>query len=404
MAFGVPRQAMPPRVIMPMKAGAATMRVSEAMRGISLQYDHKDLSDATLNWSKSRQLGSGSYGAVFKGEMKDGTQVAIKMIDLGALKSSGQTEDMAGFDQEVATLSKFRHPNLVTLIGWGKHYELPHRYLVYELMTGGDIYDRLLKSRKRQNPVAFHWYERLSALLDAASGLSHMHNSKPEAFHRDIKSANILLDRHGTAKMADFGLSITSKAGDAKSCKVDTISGTPGYACPIYARTGQVTEFSEVYSFGMVILEVLTAIPPAMADNTKPAMWSIIALLLLPAAALPEFPASWGAPPEIMTMDYVPLAGGYGHGSSSLSQWIYGKMQDDLKKGKPQFPPGFGEVPKAQTRDLRQLPFGYGSGSGTLAKWLEKKAQEVYQESAEEFDGATRVLQKQVFREDEFLE
>jgi len=270
MAFGVPRQAMPPRVIMPVKAGAATMRVSEAMRGISLQYDHKDLSDATLNWSKSRQLGSGSYGAVFKGEMKDGTQVAIKMIDLGALKSSGQTEDMAGFDQEVATLSKFRHPNLVTLIGWGKHYELPHRYLVYELMTGGDIYDRLLKSRKRQNPVAFHWYERLSALLDAASGLSHMHNSKPEAFHRDIKSANILLDRHGTAKMADFGLSITSKAGDAKSCKVDTISGTPGYACPIYARTGQVTEFSEVYSFGMVILEVLTAIPPAMADNTKP--------------------------------------------------------------------------------------------------------------------------------------
>lgn len=135
-----------------------------------------------------------------------------------------------------------------------------------------------------------------------------------------------------------------------------------------------------------------------------PAMWSIIALLLLPAAALPEFPASWGAPPEIMTMDYVPLAGGYGHGASSLSQWIYGKMQDDLKKGKPQFPPGFGEVPKAQTRDLRQLPFGYGSGSGTLAKWLEKKAQEVYQESAEEFDGATRVLQKQVFREDEFLE
>eukprot|EP00438_Fugacium_kawagutii_P005410 Skav219486 [mRNA] locus=scaffold2719:240155:242631:+ [translate_table: standard] len=86
-----------------------------------------------------------------------------------------------------------------------------------------------------QESTAGLWYERLSALSDAASGLSHMHNSNPEAFHR-----------------------------------VDTISGTPGYACPIYARTGQVTEFSEVYSFGMVILEVLTAIPPAMADNTKP--------------------------------------------------------------------------------------------------------------------------------------
>lgn len=266
MALGVPRQAMAPaRLIMPMKAE----RPTDGLRRIALQYTHEDLSQATQNWSKSRQLGSGSYGAVFKGEMKDGTQVAIKMIDLGALKNSGQTEDMAGFDQEVATLSKFRHPNLVTLIGWGKHYHLPHRYLVYELMTGGDIYDRLMKSKRRQNPITFHWYERLSALSDAASGLSHMHNSNPEAFHRDIKSANILLDRHGTAKMADFGLSITSSAA-AKSLKVDTISGTPGYACPIYARTGQVTEFSEVYSFGMVILEVLTAIPPAMADSGKP--------------------------------------------------------------------------------------------------------------------------------------
>ena len=114
---------------------------------------------------------------------------------------------------------RFRHPNLVTLIGWGKHYHLPHRYLVYELMTGGDIYDRLQRSRKTNNPVPFHWHERLSALSDAASGLSHMHNSNPEAFHRvrgrgfrviqqvigslrdvssskDIKSANILLDRY----------------------------------------------------------------------------------------------------------------------------------------------------------------------------------------------------------------
>ena len=96
-------------------------RPTDGLRRIALQYAHEELSQATQNWSKSRQLGSGSYGAVFKGEMKDGTQVAIKMIDLGALKSSGQpgahidlsgtqlrTEDMAGFDQEVATLSKSR--------------------------------------------------------------------------------------------------------------------------------------------------------------------------------------------------------------------------------------------------------------------------------------------------------
>jgi len=246
------------------------MRVSEMLSGISLRYDYEELKKATNDWSRSRQLGSGSYGAVFKGEMEDGSEVAIKMIDLGAVGAAGQTEDMAGFEEEVKNLSKFRHPNLVTLIGWGKQDQF--RYLVYELMTGGDVYDRLLKSRRRDRPVPFLWYDRVSTLLDAASGLSHMHNSKPKAFHRDIKAANILLDRHGTAKMADFGLSCTSSgSGQGGShVKVKTISGTPGYACPIYARTGTVTEFSEVYSFGMVILEVLTAIPPATADPSKP--------------------------------------------------------------------------------------------------------------------------------------
>ncbi|CAK9020585.1 unnamed protein product [Durusdinium trenchii] len=210
--------------------------------------------------------------------MKDGTQVAIKMIDLGALKNSGQTEDMAGFDQEVATLSKCNAQHISNLPNVCKTKELRGAdktqlcpLTIWEFTVEGldyeDVEVRAGNSEMR--------YERLSALSDAASGLSHMHNSNPEAFHRDIKSANILLDRHGTAKMADFGLSITSSAA-AKSLKadqplrVDTISGTPGYACPIYARTGQVTEFSEVYSFGMVILEVLTAIPPAMADSGKP--------------------------------------------------------------------------------------------------------------------------------------
>ncbi|CAE7779935.1 unnamed protein product [Symbiodinium microadriaticum] len=281
MALKAPRQAMAPgAAIMAPRIGMVTMvsesqrrptvRVSEMLAEIAIRYNYEELKAATRDWSKGRQLGSGSYGAVFKGEMEDGSEVAIKMIDLGALGAAGQTEDMAGFEEEVKNLSKFRHPNLVTLIGWGKHEQF--RYLVYELMTGGDVYDRIQKSRRRENPTPFIWYERISALLDAASGLSHMHNSKPKAFHRDIKAANILLDRHGTAKMADFGLSCTS-SGQGQSgshVKVKTISGTPGYACPIYARTGRVTEFSEVYSFGMVILEVLTAIPPATADPSKP--------------------------------------------------------------------------------------------------------------------------------------
>ena len=115
--------------------------------------------------------------------------------------------------------------------------------------------------------------------------------------------------------------------------------------------------------------------------------------LAFTAGALPEFPKSWGPPPRAMTMDYVPLAGGYGHGGSSLSLWIYGKIQEDLAQGPPQFPPAFGPPPKAQTKDLRALPFGYGRGSGTLVTWLEKRAQEVFQESSEEFAPMEKILQ-----------
>ncbi|CAE7280020.1 CCR2, partial [Symbiodinium pilosum] len=135
-------------------------------------------------------------------ELKDGSQVAVKAIDLAAVVGAGDNPEDAGFDEEVMMLSKFRHPNLVTLLGWGSHGS--SRYLVYELLSGGDLFRRLHKSRS-QTPTPFPWHERLSVCLDAATGLSHMHNSTPKAFHRDIKSANILLDRHGTAKMADFG-------------------------------------------------------------------------------------------------------------------------------------------------------------------------------------------------------
>lgn len=241
-------------------------RMTAQLREISLEYTVEELEIATLRWHKSRTLGSGSYGAVFKGELPDGSEVAIKAINLAAL---GAQSESAGFEEEVTMLSKFRHPNLVTLLGWGKSGHM--RYLVYELLGGGDAFKRLAKTKQPQpHGILFHWHERLSVVLDAATGLSHMHNSKPKAFHRDIKSANILLDRHGTAKMADFGLSCTNGLSGDLHVTVKSISGTPGYACPIYSRTGRVTEGSEVYSFGMVMLELLVNLAPASPDPHKP--------------------------------------------------------------------------------------------------------------------------------------
>ncbi|KAF4658840.1 hypothetical protein FOL47_007806 [Perkinsus chesapeaki] len=214
---------------------------------ISLEYAYTELAEATDNFDESAKLGSGSYGSVYKGTLQDGTEVAIKVVDL---------PNEAGFEDEVRVLSKFRHPNLVILMGFARNGS--QRLLVYECLSGGDVSVRLQKCAREGVP--FPWQLRLSIALDAACGLSHLHNAKPKVFHRDIKSPNILLDRNSTAKMADFGLACLSHG---QSHKVKQASGTIGYACPYYIQRGVVTEASEVYSFGMVLLELLLNAPPA---------------------------------------------------------------------------------------------------------------------------------------------
>ncbi len=154
-------------------------------------------------------------------------------------------------------LSKFRHPSLVILMGFACNGS--QRLLVYEYLAGGDVSRRLQKCARDSHP--FSHQQRLSCALDAACGLSHLHNSSPKVFHRDIKTANILLDRNGGAKMADFGLACLSRSTEHK---VKQASGTIGYACPYYIQRGVVTEGSEVYSFGMVMIESLAAGTPVV--------------------------------------------------------------------------------------------------------------------------------------------
>merc|ERR1719498_233781 len=116
--------------------------------------------------------------------------------------------ESSGFMEEVRLLSKFRHPNLVILMRFARCGN--QRFLIYELCRGGDVYHRLQKCTKRGAP--FSWEQRISVAFDAACGLSHLHNSTPKVFHRDIKSPNILLDKNGNAKMADFGLAFLSNS------------------------------------------------------------------------------------------------------------------------------------------------------------------------------------------------
>mgnify|MGYP001470933872 CR=1 FL=1 len=135
------------------------------------------------------------------------------------------------------------------------------RLLIYELLPNGDLYSRLQASQTKQNP--FLWRERLGVAVDAFLGISHLHGSRPPVFHRDIKSQNILLDRNGGAKVADFGLACLAQP-DTTALRVAQAAGTAGYADPEYIRTSIIDERAEVYSVGMVLLELYTGRPPAV--------------------------------------------------------------------------------------------------------------------------------------------
>eukprot|EP00929_Paragymnodinium_shiwhaense_P121206 TRINITY_DN93366_c0_g1_i1.p1 TRINITY_DN93366_c0_g1~~TRINITY_DN93366_c0_g1_i1.p1 ORF type:complete len:536 (-),score=107.08 TRINITY_DN93366_c0_g1_i1:49-1656(-) len=226
--------------------GAVVPPTDAGLNRISQEFTHEDIVLATQSFSGGCRLGEGTYGTVWSGVLRDGTEVAIKTL---------VSPKEGGFREEVEVLSRFRHPNLVILLGFARNGR--ERYLVYELLPGGDLHSRLMKDAK------FTAKGRVSVCLDAALGLSHLHGSRPQVFHRDIKSQNILLDRNGTGKVADFGLACLAQQNQ-KSLLVSQTSGTIGYADPLYIRTGRITERSEVYSMGMVLLEVLTGRPPAL--------------------------------------------------------------------------------------------------------------------------------------------
>lgn len=234
----------------------AQLKTDSHLNNASNEYSEEELKLATENFDRKCLLGAGSFGKVYKGTMRDGTEVAIKVL---------QVPNEGGFEDEVRVLSRFRHPNLVILMGFARHAETGWRSLIYEFLSGGDAAKRIARSRHSMEP--FSARARVSTALDAACGLSHLHNMTPRAFHRDIKSQNILLDKNGTAKMADFGLACLSSASKHKVLRV---GGTVGYACPEYLRSGVITEGCEVYSFGMVLLELLTAAPPAVAYPDRP--------------------------------------------------------------------------------------------------------------------------------------
>lgn len=206
--------------------------------------------ESTENFSERKQLGVGGFGSVYKVTLKDGTELAVKRLH------DHSSQGLAEIRTEMETLGRLKHRHLVVLVGSyvGKQEAL----LIYEFLPGGDLDDALYKEKRR----FCDWPRRHAALLDAAKGIKYLHHEAPTTvIHRDIKPANVLFDREGVAKMADFGLAREIDLSSQTHLST-TVAGTVGYLAAEYATTGKLNVKSDVFAYGVMMLQVLTGRRP----------------------------------------------------------------------------------------------------------------------------------------------
>ncbi|KAF8402902.1 hypothetical protein HHK36_010994 [Tetracentron sinense] len=243
-----------------------------------------DLQTATCNFSESFKIGQGGYGCVYKGEMMD-RSVAIKKLH--PLNMQGRSE----FQQEVQVLSKLQHPHLVTLIGacleaWS---------LVSEYLPNGSLQDHLFRKR---NTHPLNWKTRTRIAAEISSALLFLHSSKPEKIvHGDLKPENILLDSEFNCKIGDFGIRrlVPEETIRCPSFRLNTDpKGVFPYTDPELHRTGDLTPKSDIYSFGLIILQLLTGRPPVgLAGEVRRAVscGKLVSILDTSAGEWPTFVA-----------------------------------------------------------------------------------------------------------------
>lgn len=222
-------------------------------------FTFSELVDATNSFSLENMLGEGGFGRVYRGYIRDTMEViAVKQLDKDGLQGNRE------FLVEVLMLSLLHHPNLVTLLGYST--DCDQRILVYEFMPLGSLQDHLLDLTPNSQPLS--WNTRMKIAVGAARGIEYLHEvANPPVIYRDLKASNILLDANFNAKLSDFGLAKLGPSGD-KSHVSTRVMGTYGYCAPEYAMTGKLTKTSDIYSFGVVLLELITG--RRAIDTTKP--------------------------------------------------------------------------------------------------------------------------------------
>ncbi|KAG6740671.1 proline-rich receptor-like protein kinase PERK1 [Populus alba x Populus x berolinensis] len=218
-------------------------------------FSYEELARATDGFTDANLLGQGGFGYVHRGVLPNGKEVAVKQLKAG----SGQGE--REFQAEVEIISRVHHKHLVSLVGYC--ITGAHRLLVYEFVPNNTLEFHL---HGKGRPT-MDWPTRLKIALGSAKGLAYLHEDcHPKIIHRDIKASNILLDFKFEAKVADFGLAkITSDVNTHVSTRV---MGTFGYLAPEYASSGKLTDKSDVFSFGVMLLELITGRRPVDSTQT----------------------------------------------------------------------------------------------------------------------------------------
>ncbi|XP_022157553.1 proline-rich receptor-like protein kinase PERK1 [Momordica charantia] len=218
-------------------------------------FTYEELAMATDGFSDANLLGQGGFGYVHRGVLPNGKEVAVKQLKAG----SGQGE--REFQAEVEIISRVHHKHLVSLVGYC--ITGSQRLLVYEFVPNNTLEFHL---HGKGRPT-MDWHTRLKLALGSAKGLAYLHEDcHPKIIHRDIKAANILLDFKFEAKVADFGLAKFSS--DVNTHVSTRVMGTFGYLAPEYASSGKLTEKSDVFSFGVMLLELITGRRPVDTSNT----------------------------------------------------------------------------------------------------------------------------------------
>ena len=228
-----------------------------------------ELEAATNNYAEDMKIGMGGFGSVYKGKLETGKLVAIKRA---LVAGDGDNKE---FLNEVIILTQIHHKHIVKLLGFCLETKTP--LLVYEYASNGTLGDHLQETTK--NGCVMGWDRRLAVAIQTAEALSYLHRAaSPPILHRDVKSANILLDDNWDAKVGDFGVSRLVPDGQEHITTV--VQGTLGYLDPEYFQTLQLTDKSDVYSLGVVLVELITSLKPVDTHHRDPEFYNLALLFI----------------------------------------------------------------------------------------------------------------------------